>query len=79
MWGRLCRGTAGISGFPHWVQLLAKMFFETIDRNGDGILSYEEIKQFYKNVIGIEKEHLDKVANEGFRAMTAVSNEPGWD
>ena len=35
MWGRLCRGSAGISGFPIWVQLLAQMFFETIDRDGE--------------------------------------------
>lgn len=34
MWGKLCRKAAGISGFPNWVQLLARIFFTTIDRNG---------------------------------------------
>ena len=34
MWGKLCRGAAGISGFPIWVQLLGHLFFDTIDRDG---------------------------------------------
>ena len=34
MWGKLCRKASGISGFPNWVQLLAHVFFTTIDRDG---------------------------------------------
>ena len=34
MWGKLCRKASGISGFPNWVQLLAHIFFTTIDRDG---------------------------------------------
>ena len=34
MWGKLCRKASGISGFPNWVQLLARIFFITIDRDG---------------------------------------------
>jgi hypothetical protein len=33
MWGRLVRGTSGLSGFPIWVQLLPEVFFEVIDRD----------------------------------------------
>jgi hypothetical protein len=72
MWGRLCHGAAGISGFPFWVQLLAHTFFYTIDRDNDGILSYQEIKNFYKDFIGVPANELDKVSKEGMRAMTAV-------
>jgi hypothetical protein len=72
MWGRLCRGAAGISGFPYWVQLLAHTFFYTIDRDDDGILSDQEIKNFYKDFIGVSANELDKVSMEGMRAMTAV-------
>ena len=34
MWGRLCLGSAGISDFPIWVQLLPELFFEVADRDG---------------------------------------------
>ena len=39
MWGRLCHGSAGISDFPIWVQLLPELFFEVGDR--DGICFYK--------------------------------------
>ena len=34
MWGRLCYGSAGISDFPIWVQLLPELFFQVADRDG---------------------------------------------
>ena len=73
MWGKLCRGSAGISGFPDWVKILGHMFFDIIDRDGDGILSYNEIKMFYAKLIGIDEKNLEKFSTEAYRAMTAVS------
>ena len=73
MWGRLSYGSAGISDFPIWVQLLPELFFHVIDRDQDGILSFQEFKNFYKYCIGIQDPaQLEKVCNEGYRAMTAV-------
>ena len=75
MWGRLTYGSAGISDFPIWVQLLPDVFFKVIDRDEDGLLAYEEVKHFYKDLIGItDPATLNKVCKEGYRAMTAVSN-----
>merc|ERR1719367_376223 len=71
MWGKLCRGAAGISGFPIWVKLLCQLFFDTIDRDGDGICSMEELQNFYKDVIGVDGDSLTKVTTEGYRALTA--------
>ena len=34
MWGRLTHGSAGISDFPIWVQLLPELFFKVGDRDG---------------------------------------------
>jgi hypothetical protein len=51
---------------------LAHTFFYTIDRDDDGILSDQEIKNFYKDFIGVSANELDKVSMEGMRAMTAV-------
>lgn len=71
MWGRLCRGTAGISGFPFWVQLLGIIFFEVIDRDEDGLLEFEEIQNYYKGLVGVKSEDLYVVSKEGFRVLTA--------
>ena len=73
MWGKLCRGAAGISGFPIWVKLLCQIFFDTIDRDHDGVLSKQEMRNFYEVLIEVPQNELDKVTNEGYRALTAVS------
>ena len=73
MWGKLCRGAAGISGFPIWVKLLCQVFFDTIDRDHDGVLSKQEMRNFYEVLIEVPQDELDKVTNEGYRALTAVS------
>lgn len=72
MWGRLCRGAAGISGFPFWVQLLGHIFFDALDCNSDGFIDFDEYKRFY-TFVGVKSENLDKVADEGYRSLTAVS------
>ena len=75
MWGRLCYGSAGIADFPIWVQILPEIFFKVMDRSHKGILSRDEIKNFYKDLIGIkDPAKLEKISKEGFRAMTAVSH-----
>lgn len=71
MWGKLCRGAAGISGFPFWVQLLAHIFFDAIDHDSDGKITLEEMKRFYKDMIGVQGEELEKISKEGYRALTA--------
>merc|ERR1719499_1360135 len=72
MWGRLCLGSAGISDFPIWVQLLPELFFEVADRDADGVISKEELKSFYKHISGItDAMTLERTTNEGYRALTA--------
>jgi len=71
MWGRLTRGCSGMSGFPIWVQLLGIVFFEVIDRDEDGILEFEEVKNYYKGIVGVKTEDLYVVSKEGYRVLTA--------
>ena len=61
-----------ISGFPIWVSLLGIIFFEVIDRDEDGILEFDEIKNYYKGLVGVKDEDLYVVSKEGYRALTAV-------
>ena len=39
----------------------------------DGICSFQEVKNFYESFVGVPKDKLEKVAQEGYRAMTAVN------
>jgi hypothetical protein len=39
----------------------------------DGICSFQEVKNFYEKFVGVPPDKLDKIAKEGYRAMTAVS------
>jgi len=72
MWGRLCYGSAGIADFPIWVQILPEIFFKVMDRDHKGILTPDEVKNFYRDLIGItDKVALEKISKEGYRAMTA--------
>ena len=49
------------------------MFFETIDRDGDGEINFDELKNYYKDFVGVKPEKLDEISKEGFRVLTAVS------
>ena len=42
---------------------------------GDGVLSLEEIRNFYAFLAGVKEEEVDKVAEEGYRVLTAVSSD----
>ena len=35
MWGKLCHGSAGLSDFPVWVQLLPKIYFSVVDQDSE--------------------------------------------
>ncbi len=74
MWGRLVYGAAGLSDFPCWVQMLSGIFFKVIDQDKDGVLSMEEYRRFYKEFVMIDPTELEKVTQEGYRALTAVSS-----
>ncbi len=51
-----------------------KLFLQVIDTDRDEVLSQAEYRKFYKDFIGIPDKDLDKITQEGYRAMTAVNN-----
>jgi len=71
MWGKLCYGAAGIRDFPIWVQILPHILFRIMDKACNGVVSFGEFKEFYANFVGIASDDLDRVAKEGYRALTA--------
>jgi hypothetical protein len=72
MWGRLCKGAAGIDQMPVWVRIIPTTIFMVIDaRDGQGIITPAEVKSFYAGFTGMKDKELDDTAAEGYRAMTA--------
>jgi len=72
MWARMCQGAAGIDDFPIWVQLIPRAIFNVIcSREGGEVISRSSLRNFYENFTGLSGDTLDKVANEGFRSMSA--------
>merc|ERR1712129_20123 len=72
MWARMCKGSAGMDDFPIWVQLIPRVIFNVIcSREGGHIISKTALETFYENFTGLTGAELEKVATEGFRAMSA--------
>merc|ERR1712113_367581 len=71
MWGRLCYGSAGISDFPIWVQLLPSVFFDVMDKSCDGTVHESDLRAFYEHFVGVSSDEIDKVTANGYAQMTA--------
>jgi len=71
MWGRMCYRSAGISDFPIWVQLLPSVFFDVMDKDGDGEVNISDMHKFYSEFVGVDKAKVEKVTTAGHAQMTA--------
>jgi len=72
MWGRLCKGSAGIDDFPIWVQLIPNVIFNAIvAKEGTNVITRESLKNFYTNFIGLQGDEIEKTSTDGFRTMSA--------
>lgn len=71
MWGRMCYKSAGISDFPIWVQLLPSVFFDVMDKDGDGEVNLDDMGKFYSEFVGVDKAEVGKVTTAGHAQMTA--------
>jgi len=72
MWGRLCKGSAGIDDFPIWVQLIPEVLFNAIvAKEGTSLITRESLKNFYTNFIGLDENEVEKTSTDGFRIISA--------
>jgi Ca2+-binding EF-hand superfamily protein len=76
MWGRLTRGAMAMSNFPYWVQLLPKIMFAIIDKDGDGEISKAELKDFYQNFMKVDAKLLENLTDRAYKNMTSNSDFP---
>jgi len=70
MFARLGRNATSIMSYPIWVQLLPRMMFRIMDKDGDGIVKKHELRNFYENFMMITDD-LSSITDCGFNAMTA--------
>merc|ERR1712165_703123 len=65
MWGRLCKGSAGIDDFPIWVQLIPNVIFNAIvAKEGTNVVTRESLKNFYTNFIGLQGDEIEKTSTD---------------
>ncbi|KAK3867805.1 hypothetical protein Pcinc_026765 [Petrolisthes cinctipes] len=72
MWGNLTHGARAMVDFPIWLQILPKILFKVINRRDDGIVSYEELRCFYRLFIKLPEDQVETITREAFRALTSV-------
>merc|ERR1711936_772814 len=72
MWARMCKGAAGIDGFPIWVQLIPRVIFNVIcSKMRVDYITRSSLRNFYENFSGLGGDTLEKVTTEGYRSMSA--------
>ncbi|XP_041356105.1 uncharacterized protein LOC121373502 isoform X1 [Gigantopelta aegis] len=70
MWERLLPGATSMNHFPVWLRLLPQTLFRIIDRNEDGIISEDEMRNFYENFIKIHPTEARVKAKRAMEEMT---------
>ncbi|XP_005107567.2 sarcoplasmic calcium-binding proteins I, III, and IV [Aplysia californica] len=70
IWAHILPGCKGMSNFPVWLRLMPKMLFDMIDRNGDGLITEEELIRFYREMVKVEDPALEGHTKEAYKDMT---------
>ncbi|XP_025106609.1 uncharacterized protein LOC112571657 [Pomacea canaliculata] len=69
-WSHLLPGCMGMYNFPIWLRLLPKTLFKIIDRDEDGLITEQELYQFYKDMVQLEAEEARENSHLAFSQMT---------
>ncbi|XP_064639344.1 uncharacterized protein LOC135494930 [Lineus longissimus] len=69
-WSHLLRGKKVMDGLPIWVTVLPKILLEIIDRDGDGVISFDELKRFYQQLLPKTKNVQESMMLSAFNQMT---------
>ncbi|XP_014681330.1 PREDICTED: uncharacterized protein LOC106821155 [Priapulus caudatus] len=67
----MLKRTMALTDLPYSVQLHCKTLFKTIDRDDDGVISLQELQEYYRDFICMQKECVEAQACAGYKAMTA--------
>lgn len=70
IWEALLPGCKGMSNFPVWLRLMPKILFEMIDRNGDNLITADELEFFYRAFMKMDNANLEQKAVDAVKEMT---------
>ena len=62
-WGGLCHDASGLGDFPNWIRTSPDIFFDLIDRDGDDVISEEELEDFFVRFLGMKDHVRERVKN----------------
>ena len=71
MWGGLCHNASGLGDFPNWIRTIPDIFFDLIDRDSDGVISEEELEDFFVRFLGM-KDNVRERVKDIYHDMTMV-------
>ncbi|KAK7503410.1 hypothetical protein BaRGS_00005331, partial [Batillaria attramentaria] len=75
LWSNLIPGCKGLYNFPIWMRLLPKTLFRIIDRDQNGLVTEDELREFYKGMVNLDPREAEGNAKLAYAQMTDVSSD----
>ncbi|XP_066152883.1 uncharacterized protein [Euwallacea fornicatus] len=75
-WAELLEGSKNLTDFPIWLQFFVKVLFQVINRGGTGIITREELSNFYSSVLCLDVAKVGEILDLAYQAMTSSGDHP---
>ncbi|CAH1121285.1 unnamed protein product [Ceutorhynchus assimilis] len=75
-WEELLIGSRNLIDFPIWLQFFVKVLFQVINRGGTGIITSDELNNFYSSVLCLDTSKVGEILNTAYQAMTSSGDHP---
>ncbi|KAL1493231.1 hypothetical protein ABEB36_011323 [Hypothenemus hampei] len=75
-WSKLLQGAKNLVDFPIWLQFFVKVLFQVINRSGNGIITKNELNNFYSSVLCLSTSKITEILDIAYQAMTSSGDHP---
>ncbi|XP_050313856.1 uncharacterized protein LOC126748571 [Anthonomus grandis grandis] len=75
-WAELLKDSTNLTDFPIWLQFFVKVLFQVINRGGTGIITRDELSNFYSSVLCLDTTKVGEILDTSYHAMTSSGDHP---
>ncbi|XP_076262057.1 uncharacterized protein LOC143197448 [Rhynchophorus ferrugineus] len=75
-WSQLIKESKNVVDFPIWLQFFVKVLFQVINRGGTGIITKDELNNFYSSVLCLDAVEVAEILDIAYQAMTSNGDHP---
>uniref|UniRef100_A0AAR5PHJ8 EF-hand domain-containing protein n=1 Tax=Dendroctonus ponderosae TaxID=77166 RepID=A0AAR5PHJ8_DENPD len=75
-WAELLKGSKNLIDFPIWLQFFVKVLFQVINRGGTGVITRDELSNFYSSVLCLDTTKVGEILDIAYQAMTSNGDHP---